>query len=90
MVGAEVGVMGGGDGDVPYVVTLSPNQNILYVLWQECKHGIGDRKAACHFMSNERDSAIDKIYSVYGAISVTKIIWKISNDETNEGHPELN
>jgi hypothetical protein len=36
------------------------------------------------------DSAIDKIYNVEGAISVTKIIRKICNDESNGGHPELN
>ena len=35
------------------------------------------------------DVAIDKIYSVYGALSVTKIIKRIRNDEPNGGHPQL-
>eukprot|EP00957_Ditylum_brightwellii_P021537 1623888-Ditylum_brightwellii.AAC.1 len=36
------------------------------------------------------DSAIDTIYSVYGLLSVTKIIKQIHTDELNGGHPQLN
>eukprot|EP00957_Ditylum_brightwellii_P103020 7851605-Ditylum_brightwellii.AAC.1 len=60
---------------------------------EEYRHDIGSRKAACHFQGMRdvtKDSAIDKIYSVYGAVSVTNIIQKIRNDEPNGGHPELN
>jgi hypothetical protein len=35
------------------------------------------------------DSAIDKIYTVYCPLSVTKIIKQIRNDEPNGGHPQL-
>eukprot|EP00957_Ditylum_brightwellii_P191929 14610085-Ditylum_brightwellii.AAC.1 len=40
-VEAKVGAMGGGDDDIPYNITLSPNPNNVYILWQECKHGAG-------------------------------------------------
>eukprot|EP00957_Ditylum_brightwellii_P114962 8767916-Ditylum_brightwellii.AAC.1 len=35
-------------------------------------------------------SAIDKIYTIYGPLSVTKIIKQIHNDEPSGGHPQLN
>jgi hypothetical protein len=54
VVGPKVGATGCGDGDVPYAVTLSPNPNNLYVLWQEYEHGVGGRKAARHFTRIER------------------------------------
>eukprot|EP00957_Ditylum_brightwellii_P018126 1365043-Ditylum_brightwellii.AAC.1 len=53
-VGPKVGATGDGDGDVPYAVTLFPNPNNLYVLWQEYEHGVQCRKAACHFTRIER------------------------------------
>ena len=116
--GIEVGVAGGGDEGIPYAVTLSPNPNNLFILWQEYEHGIGGRKAARYFTREERghkkvkytycnrkkvwdlvdkmirsgytaDSAIDKIYTVYGPLSVTKIIKQIRNDEPNGGVPQL-
>eukprot|EP00957_Ditylum_brightwellii_P158143 12037229-Ditylum_brightwellii.AAC.1 len=46
--------MVGGGGNVPYAVTLSPNPNNLYTLWQEYEHGVGGRKAACHFTRIKR------------------------------------
>jgi hypothetical protein len=36
------------------------------------------------------DSVIDKIYTIYGPLSITKIIKQIRNDEPNGGHPQLN
>eukprot|EP00957_Ditylum_brightwellii_P143522 10933983-Ditylum_brightwellii.AAC.1 len=52
--GIEVGMAGGGDEGIPYAITLSPNLSNLFILWQEYEHGIGGRKAACHFTQEER------------------------------------
>eukprot|EP00957_Ditylum_brightwellii_P193312 14718715-Ditylum_brightwellii.AAC.1 len=54
VVGDEVDATCGKDDDVPNVVTLSPNLNNSYILWQEYEHGIGDRNLACHFLQSER------------------------------------
>jgi hypothetical protein len=42
--------------------TLCPNPRTLYNLWEEYKHGIGGRKAACLFTSQERGKVKHKYH----------------------------
>ncbi len=54
----------GGQG----VSTLSPNPRMLYLLWGEYEHGIGGRKAARLFTSEERGRVKHKYHQ-------RKIVW---------------
>ena len=52
----------------PYARTLSPNPCTLYILWEEYEKGIGGRRAACLFTSQERGRVKQNI--------VRKVVWE--------------
>ena len=58
------------DVDEPPVASLSTMPRNLYELWREYTHGIGGRKAACHFSYHDKGHVKHKYHR-------RNVVWKI-------------
>ena len=58
------------DVDEPPIASLSTMPRNLYELWREYTHGIGGRKAACHFSYHDRGRVRHKYHR-------RNVVWKI-------------